>query len=431
LAGAKSLGVYSLEEAEKYFAAAITLLEINPECASDQQVADLAADYTLLSNLSMRFSSATKIVERLKFRLDRLGANPSCVLVQHHCVFALCSTARFREAGTAQVDLSAAAEKLNDARSKAYALVSAVQLSSLIGLYAADIFDSLSHEALVAASNLNDRYLQFLVRHAIVQGQALRGQMTNALKAAEELVEVGRRMNDPRSLGYGIALMANVALGNGDYDAALNLGDTGIGIAQTPYDREFSNQARIDALVLLKRPEGTPLLRDYIERCATNGWNTSLDMVEGIWGVALVIQGQISKGIHCIEQTILRCDREGHSALADLYRLFLGEIYLEIITEKEKTPLLVLLRNAPMLIAVTFTAQRLICELAERARQNPQFDPNGFHIARVETILGLLYKVKKKRALALQHLTEAKRIASQFAPTPMLAKIEGALAELA
>jgi hypothetical protein len=431
LAGAKSLGVYSLEEAEKYFAAAITLLEINPECASDQQVADLAADYTLLSNLSMRFSSATKIVERLKFRLDRLGANPSCVLVQHHCVFALCSTARFREAGTAQVDLSAAAEKLNDARSKAYALVSAVQLSSLIGLYAADIFDLLSHEALVAASNLNDRYLQFLVRHAIVQGQALRGQMTNALKAAEELVEVGRRMNDPRSLGYGIALMANVALGNGDYDAALNLGDTGIGIAQTPYDREFSNQARIDALVLLKRPEGTPLLRDYIERCATNGWNTSLDMVEGIWGVALVIQGQISKGIHCIEQTILRCDREGHSALADLYRLFLGEIYLEIITEKEKTPLLVLLRNAPMLIAVMFTAQRLICELAERARQNPQFDPNGFHIARVETILGLLYKVKKKRALALQHLTEAKRIASQFAPTPMLAKIEGALAELA
>jgi hypothetical protein len=49
----------------------------------------------------------------------------------------------------------------------------------------------------------------------------------------------------------------------------------------------------------------------------------------------------------------------------------------------------------------------------------------------VITILGLLYKVKNKRALALQHLTEAKRIACQFGPTPMLAKIEGALAELA
>jgi class 3 adenylate cyclase len=431
LAGAKSLGVYSLEEAENYFAAAIALLDINPECASDQQVAALAADYTLLSNLSMRFNSATKIVERLKFRLDRLGANPSRVLAQHHYVFALCCTARFREAKTVQVDLSAAAEKLNDARSKAYALVSVVQLSSLIGLYAADTFDSLSREALVAASNLNDPYLQFLVRHAIVQGQALRGQMTNALIAAKELVEVGRLMNDPRSLGYGTALMANVALGSGDYQTALNLGDTGISIARTPYDRETSNQARIDALVLLKRPEGIPMLRDYIERCAGNGWNTSLDIVEGVWGVALVIQGEISKGIHSIERTIFRCDREGYSALADLYRLFLCEIYLEIITEKERTPLLVLLRNAPTLIAVIFTAEKLICALVERARQNPQFDSNGFHIARAETILGLLYKVKNKHALALQHLTEAQRIASQFGPTPMLAKIKGALAELA
>ena len=45
-------------------------------------------------------------------------------------------------------------------------------------------------------------------------------------------------------------------------------------------------------------------------------------------------------------------------------------------------------------------------------------------------ILGLLYKAKKKRALALQHLTEAHRIISQFGQTPMLARIDAALAEL-
>ena len=45
-------------------------------------------------------------------------------------------------------------------------------------------------------------------------------------------------------------------------------------------------------------------------------------------------------------------------------------------------------------------------------------------------ILGLLYKAKKKRALAIQHLTEAKRIAWQFGPTAMRTRIEGALTEL-
>jgi hypothetical protein len=45
-------------------------------------------------------------------------------------------------------------------------------------------------------------------------------------------------------------------------------------------------------------------------------------------------------------------------------------------------------------------------------------------------VLGLLYKAKKRRGLAVQHLTEAKRIISQFGQTPMLAKIEAALAEV-
>lgn len=45
-------------------------------------------------------------------------------------------------------------------------------------------------------------------------------------------------------------------------------------------------------------------------------------------------------------------------------------------------------------------------------------------------ILGPLYKVQKKKALALQHLTEALRIIKPTGPSPMLARIEVALAEL-
>jgi hypothetical protein len=45
-------------------------------------------------------------------------------------------------------------------------------------------------------------------------------------------------------------------------------------------------------------------------------------------------------------------------------------------------------------------------------------------------LLGLLYKAKKQRALAAQHLTEARRILSPFGQTPVLAKLDAALAEL-
>src|ERR1700751_3984617 len=40
MAGHKSLGIYSLEEARNHFAAALAVLDKNANCASDDQVAD-------------------------------------------------------------------------------------------------------------------------------------------------------------------------------------------------------------------------------------------------------------------------------------------------------------------------------------------------------------------------------------------------------
>jgi hypothetical protein len=79
---------------------------------------------------------------------------------------------------------------------------------------------------------------------------------------------------------------------------------------------------------------------------------------------------------------------------------------------------------------VMVTAPSRIPDLLKRVQANPHFDPAGHHIGRAQLILGLFYKVKKKRALALQHLTEAKRILSQFGQTPILARVDTALAEL-
>jgi hypothetical protein len=76
------------------------------------------------------------------------------------------------------------------------------------------------------------------------------------------------------------------------------------------------------------------------------------------------------------------------------------------------------------------TASSRIRALVTHVLENPHFDPGGFHVGRSKMILGLLYKAKKKRALAVEHLTEAKGILSQFGETPILARVETALAEL-
>jgi hypothetical protein len=114
-----------------------------------------------------------------------------------------------------------------------------------------------------------------------------------------------------------------------------------------------------------------------------------------------------------------------------LLRLDLAEVHLQIIAGGDKkVPLPTLLRNFPILLKIMFTAGSRIPALITHVLDKPHFDPAGFHVGRAKMILGLLYKAKKERALALQHLTEAKRILSQFGQTPILARVDTALAEL-
>jgi hypothetical protein len=114
----------------------------------------------------------------------------------------------------------------------------------------------------------------------------------------------------------------------------------------------------------------------------------------------------------------------------DWYRLFLCEIYLQIIGGNERLPIRNLLKNLPIILKVMVTAATRMRALTTHVLENPQFAPEGHFIGRAQMILGLFYKIKKKRALAVQHLTEARRILSQFGQTPILARVETALVEL-
>jgi len=381
--------------------------------------------------LSLRIKSTTENVERFMTRLDRLGDSHSCVLIRHHYVIALMYSARYREAKKAQADLSAMAGRLCDASSMAHALASDMFVSSMVAPYPFEIFEAISREAITAASNADDRYLQTFIGNLVGWEETARGRIAKIHEAAENLMAVGRRMNDLRPIGLGMTLRAWGALFGDDYGAALDLSEASIGMACTPFDREGAVNAKVNALVMLRKPDAFTMRRAFRDRCTANGWYWMRDCGEGFWGVALVLEGEIGAGIRFLEQAILARERDGFAIMADNYRMFLCEIYLEIISGEEKPPMKVLLRNLFTLAAVMFTAEKRIRALVERVRQNPQFDPNGHHIGRCEMMLGLLYKAKKKRTLAVQHLTEAKRLVAESGSSPILAKIDAALAELA
>jgi hypothetical protein len=90
----------------------------------------------------------------------------------------------------------------------------------------------------------------------------------------------------------------------------------------------------------------------------------------------------------------------------------------------------VILRNLVCLVRLKLTALREIDRMMDLVRANPQFDPEGFHYAKVNMVLGLRWMLARRADRARPYLNEARRLALPFGPTPICKRIEAALARL-
>ena len=431
MAGSRNLNVYSLEEAEAHFSAATALVEANPECANDQQIASVLVDYTLLLNALGKVRNVVDIADKFAARLQNLGDCTETVLVVHQKVFALFFMNKFQTALAEQANIMRMAKKLKDERSLAYALSSEILLSSAVAPKTLVDQEPLVRSALLAASKTTDAYIGSVVRWVITFDEMARGRMTKAREIAEEMSAIGRDLNDPRPTGMGMGVLGWIALTSDDYGKALTCAEECLQIAYTPQERMNALGVKGAALTFLRRlEEGQFVLSDIRRQLIELNWRYELLVLDPAFGVLAVLNGQIRKGISIIESVMERARADDWRAAEDWAKLFLCEVYLEVMFPKDKPRLSLILKNIPILIKILFVGRSSIESLVSQVRSNPQFDVNGHHIGRAEMILGLLYKGKRRRALAVQHLSEARRILSQFGQTPILARVETALDQL-
>jgi class 3 adenylate cyclase/tetratricopeptide (TPR) repeat protein len=432
MAGSRSLSVYSLDEAEAHFSAAIALLETHPECASDDQVANALVEYTLLENALGKLRNVVDVPDKFKGRLEKLGDSAQLVLIMHQKVFGLCFMTEFKAALAEQAKIIGMAERLGDERSKAYAYASEILVSSAIAPRSVEDQGPLVKNALDAASRTEDSYIRSVVRWVIAIDEISRGRMKIARDIAEEMSEIGRNSNDPRPIGMGMGILAWIALTSDDYVKALDCANECLRVAYTPQERMNALGVSGAALALLRRLDEAQVELDSIRKQLNElNWQYELLLTEPAFGVLMILSGKVGEGVSVIERAMSAARRNAWRVAEDWAKLFLCEIYLEVMFPKERSSILFLLRNLFTFIKILFVGRSSIEKLVSQIQNNPQFDPNGHHIGRTEMILGLLYKGKKKYKLAAEHLTKAKSIFSQFGQTPILARVDAALMGLA
>jgi hypothetical protein len=322
------------------------------------------------------------------------------------------------------------AERLGDPQTAAYALVSEMSVSTYRNPTSMETFEARRRQTEAALATVEDAHIHNFYCAVSAWDQMNRGRIAEARAAVQRLMEVGVAMNDPRSLGYAASMNALLAILSDNYEEALEKAELGIRIARAPFEMISASTARNSALVLLNRPGAMGEVERYMALCEENGWTLFLAGPDSLLGIAMALNGRIAEGLRRIEASIIRREEEGYRAAADWGRMFLCEAYLDILSAKGGVSLGLILRNFRSLVGVFLFGPGRIVSLIEKVRSNPQFDRDGHYIGRAEMILGLLYKAKRKKALATRHLAEARRILSAFGPSTTLTRVEAAWAEV-
>lgn len=430
MAGDKSLGVYSLDEANRYYVTALELYLNDPSCATKEQFVEFLASFALCSNISLRVKAFIDLAGTVRPILEQVGDNRHHALFLHHYVSCLVCNGKYREAHWIQQELTAMAERLDDPASLAYAMVNELSVSIYFAPVENAVFEAKKQTIEAKLNKIDDAYIQNFFLATVGWNELTRGRVARAHATSDRMIELGTANNDPRSLGYGTAMKALIAMVTDDYDLALKMAKEARKASQVEFELAIAEAARIGAMVPLEKPGAMEAVQRHIQACEEKGWGLFTVGPATMLGVAYTLNGQVSEGLHQIELTIRKRMDEGTKVAADWARIFLCELYLAILTGEGGGSLSVLLRNLSSIAHVMLFGEKKLFAMIDEVRQNPQFDDKGHYIARCDMILGLLYKARKKRVLAIEHLTKARVIVETAGQTPLLARIDKALAEL-
>jgi hypothetical protein len=228
--------------------------------------------------------------------------------------------------------------------------------------------------------------------------------------------------------------LANWLLGwidiSGDrYDDAISHAEECLRVAVTPTDRLNGEIIKAGAGIFHGRvQEGLFQLNALIEEFERLGAN--YNGVSTMRGVAIVLAGRLSDGIRAIRQRIAQLDAAEDRGNATWTRIILAEIYMEILSGKQKPPALVILKNIWTIGNTLLFGHRRATALLAEAATYKQMNGRGMFFVRIEFNLGLLSAMKKNRDRARTHFDNARIAAIDQDEDLMVKKIDAAISEL-
>jgi len=432
MARAKSLRIYSLDEAEQFTKSALALVRGQDSQRMDVQVARIMADLVQIFTLKFEEREVVALIEPELDRIQALDDNEQVPVLLYHYGFAMVAMCRFREAKPVQDKALALALARGHVRATAYARCGVLLVTTYVDPMPFADFEEFAATAFAEAEQANDYYLTSHMMYAIAWNYMHRGLILEAGGWVRRLEALGQERQDPRSVALAQWLSGWLDIIAENYAAAIKRGEEGARTARTLLDRMIGNQVVGIAKILAGQVvDGVKTVQRHRNAALKTGWHFSALGTEGPLGVAMAMTGELAKSTRWMEALIERCEGElGYRAYADFTRLFLAEIYLAFLRSRAKAPLRLLLANLRLFAMPKRVVANKVMVLLNSALRNQQFHERGVLRSRIELDLGLLQKLLNKQDLARDHLMRARLAASAQHASALLAKIEAAVESL-
>jgi tetratricopeptide (TPR) repeat protein len=430
-AGRKSLEAYSLDEADRQLRQALCLVDSDPRCASAHAVADTVSFLLQVMLLKGNNPELTRVADRYMPMLEAMGDTPQIALALYFYCLVLANKCDFRTAEALAKRNLEIAGRLGDARARAYARTADLYVSSILARYSLEEAARMGTELIADCNIARDGYILNWAHFAVAFDHMSRGLMSDARNWAWRLMADGRERDDRRAIGMAHWLLCWVNIVDARYEDAIANAEESLRTAISPVDRNAALAGSATASVLLGHATDGPAQLEEVKR-----WTAETDflyleraMTGGI-AAAYVLTGRLKEGIALLERVIDASDKNGDRGNAWWNRVFLAEIYIEILASQQQVALGVLLKNFGVILRGKLFGARLARALLEEAGQEPRLHDQGTLRARINTDLGLLHKITKQRGLARQYLEKARGPAELQGAVLMVGKIDAALAEL-
>jgi hypothetical protein len=429
MAGDKSLYVYSNEEAEQYYRKALTIFEAHKACADQPAVVTLIVRLLETLNHKSDYQEMGQVARHYIPFVRESGENCELVIASYYEGLSLLQTLDFRGAHELAVEMLGISERLGDGRARAYAGGLLLFTRIVLGLDSLEVADRMKAKLIDDSLQFGDNFIRIWAYWFVAWDYLYRGLFKEAKDTAVKLIRAGQDLTDPRALGLASETLGYIQVVADDPLTAMAHADDCLRVAVTPLDRLQGEAVKAMSSILIGRArEGLDALNavhSEFERLRMR-----YAILYGPKAVALAMLGQISEGVRLLKKQISRSDELGHVGGGAWERIILAEIYIEILSGRQKPPTSVVLKNFWTIIGVIcFGAQRAR-KLLQRAAEVSQLSEQGAAIARIKFDLGSLAAINKKRDEARSYFKPARIGAESQGAGHLLQKIDAALEEL-